>query len=123
MRGWILKKCGDSFGKAFVQWWGIYPIPDEDPDAPLREDASAIVADDGNCNVGAFKRHWKPQFPKAQRIRCIPHVLNIVGMAFQEHTYLFLLRESTSKRRSFLKGKKDMRQRCSIHDPMANSGE
>ena len=76
-------KYGDSFGKAFVQWWDIFFIPYEGKDAPpLRDDVSAIVTDNVNYNVGAFKRHWKPRFAKAHHIQCLAHILNLVGMHF-----------------------------------------
>ena len=100
-------KYGDSFGKAFVQWWDNFFIPYEGKDAPpLRDDVSAIVTDNVNYNVGAFRRHWKPRFTKAHHIRCLAHILNLVGMHFREHRCLYLLREFMSKTRSVLKGKK-----------------
>ena len=105
-------KYGDSFGKAFVQWWDNVFIPYEGKDAPpLRDDVSAIVTDNVNYNVGAFRRHWKPRFTKAHHIRCLAHILNLVGMHFREHRCLYLLREFMSKTCSVLKGKKNIRRR------------
>ena len=105
-------KYGESFGKAFVQWWDNFFIPYEGKDAPpLRDDVSAIVTDNVNYNVGAFRRHWKPRFTKVHHIRCLAHILNLVGMHFREHRCLYLLREFMSKTRSVLKGKKNIRRR------------
>lgn len=105
-------KYGDCFGQTVVEWWDAFFAPHDSPDTPpLRKDVVAIVTDNVNYNIGAFKRHLKPRFPTAQHVRCVAHVLNLVGQVFRDHKYLMVLREFMSKTRSLLKGKKNIRRR------------
>ena len=106
------EKYGDAFGNALVEWWDGYFGPHEPRDSrPLRKDVTAFVTDNVNYNIGAFKRHWRQRFPEAQHVRCVAHVLNLVGAMFRDHPCLSVWREFMAKARSILKGKRNIRRR------------
>ena len=111
-------KYGDAFGNAVVDWWDRWIVPYEDPNAtPLRYAVRACVTDNVNYNIGAFRKHWAVKFPKATHIRCVAHILNLVGGVFRDHKCMQVLREYMAKARSVLKGKKNIkcRQRLRKH--------
>ena len=86
------EKYPDAFGKAFNNWLDKYFTAHEAPDSPLlRYSVSAFVTDNVNCNISTFRRHWAHKFPNAKHIRCVAHMLNLVGCLFKVHPALAVL--------------------------------
>ena len=76
----------------------------------------AVVSDNVNYNVGAFKRHLSPRSSNVRHVRCIAHVLNLVGTFFRDRKAFAVLHDYMSRTRRFLKGKKNVRRRkCLPH--------
>ena len=105
------EKYDDAFGNLFVEWWDKCFRHHEPPDStPLRYLVSVFVTGN-NYYIGAFKRHWAPGLQNPSTIRCIAHVLNVVGGVFWDHASLSILREFMSKLRAILQGKNNIRRR------------
>jgi hypothetical protein len=76
----------------------------------LRYSVTAFVTDNIIYKLGAFRHHRAHKFLNAKHIRCVAHILNLVGCVFKAHPALAVLRDYLAHTRSFLKGKKNCRR-------------